>query len=65
MIISLNDKYTPFFMKLNFEATNNIAKHKACIEMGIKEIKKYNDFILIISQISGRWKAKDEKLLLC
>lgn len=33
------------------------------MELGIKEIKVYEDLILIISQVLGRWKTKDEKLL--
>ena len=44
-------------IKLNFEATNNMAKYEACIarmealrELGVKEAEVFGDSTLVIAQ---------------
>ena len=56
-------------IKLNFEATNNMAKYEACIarmetlqELGVKEAKVFGDSTLVIAQMQKLWKVKEEHL---
>ena len=70
LLISPDDAHTPLAMKLGFEATNNITEYEACIlgleaalELGVEELEVYGDSALIICQIRGEWKTRDEKLL--
>ena len=49
--------YVPLAVKLNFEATNNMAEYKTCIagmevlrELGVKEAKVFGDSTLVIAQ---------------
>ncbi|MBY3556044.1 ribonuclease HI family protein, partial [Modestobacter lapidis] len=70
LLISPNDVFTPLAAKLSFEATNNITEYEACIlaleaalELGIEELEVYGDSALIICQIKGQWKTRDEKLI--
>ncbi|XP_065630202.1 uncharacterized protein LOC136067816 [Quercus suber] len=61
LLISPNGTYIPFSGKLNFPATNNVTKYKACIiglraalGLGVKELEVYGDLALIISQIQNK-----------
>ena len=56
-------------VKLNFEATNNMAKYEACIsrmeahqELGVKEAEVFEDSTLVIAQAQWLWKVKEEHL---
>ena len=56
-------------IKLNFEATNNMAKYEACIsrmeahqELGVKEAEVFEDSTLVIAQAQKLWKVKEEHL---
>jgi len=49
--------------------TNNFGEYngliyglKKCLELGIKDIYVEGDSLLVISQISGKWKVKNEAL---
>ena len=56
-------------VKLNFEATNNMAKYEACIsrmeahrELEVKEAEVFEDSTLVIAQAQWLWKVKEEHL---
>ena len=56
-------------MRLNFSATNNEAEYEALLmgiamvqRMGGKSIKVFLDSRLIIGQVKGEFKAKDERM---
>ena len=60
----------PASAKIHFECTNNMAEYEACIfgikmalEQNISHLHVFGDSLLIISQIKGEWKTKDEKLI--
>ena len=68
-MITLEGSHIPLAIKLNFEATNNIAKYKACIarmealrELGVKDAKVFGDSTLVIAQAQKLWKLKEEHL---
>ena len=70
LLISPKGTHIPFFGKLNFSATNNAAKYKACIMvlqaapgLGVKELEVYRDSALIIAQVQNKWKIKEERLM--
>lgn len=70
LLISLDQAHMPTAIKLSFQYTNNVTEYEACItgleialERGIKELEVYGDSTLIISQILGKWRVRDEKLL--
>lgn len=51
------------------KGTNNIGEYtglliglEKCIEMGIKNVHVEGDSLLVISQITGKWKVKNENL---
>ena len=60
--------------KINYKkaigvATNNYAEYQAllagikiCIKYGIKEVAVYGDSKLVIEQVKGNWKVKNETL---
>ena len=69
LLISPEESHNPLAIKLNFLATNNIAEYEACIlelevahKLGIEDLEVYSDSTLIICQIQGKWKIKEEKL---
>jgi ribonuclease HI len=69
MIISHDKKHYPVSVKLQFGCTNNTAEYEACImglkaalELNIRKIDVYEDSMLIICQVKGEWKTKEEKL---
>jgi ribonuclease HI len=51
-------------------ATNNFGEYngliyglKKCLELGIKDVHVEGDSLLVISQISGKWKVRNDVLL--
>ena len=57
-------------VKLNFDCTNNVTKYEVCIvglqvalEFGVYDLSIFGDSLLIISQIKGKWQARDTKLI--
>ena len=56
-------------LRLDFSATNNEAKYEALLEgmamvqrMGGKSIKLFLDARLVVGQVRGEFKAKDERM---
>ena len=56
-LITLEGSYISLTIKLNFEATNNMAEYEACIarmealrELGVKEAEVFGDSTLVIAQ---------------
>jgi len=69
LLITLDGSHVPLAIKLNFEATNNMAEYKACItgmeslqELGVKEAKVFGDSTLVIAQAQKLWKVNKEYL---
>ena len=69
LLITLDGSHVPLAIKLNFEATNNMAEYKACItgmeslqELGVKEAKVFGDSTLVIAQAQKLWKVNEEHL---
>ena len=69
LFIILEGSHIPLAIKLNFEATNNMAEYKACIaeiealrELGVKEVEIFWDITLVIAQAQKLWKVKKENL---
>ena len=61
----------PVSVKLNFDYTNNVTKYETCIvglqvalEFGTYDLSVFGDSLLIISQIKGKWQARETKLIL-
>ena len=56
LLITPEGSHMPLTIKLNFEATNNMAEYEACIarmealwELGIKEVEVFGDSTLVIA----------------
>ena len=56
LLITLEGSHIPLAVKLNFEATNNMAKYEACIarmealqELEVKEVEVFGDSTLVIT----------------
>ena len=69
VIISPDKKQYSISIKLQFRCTNNTTEYGACIlrleaalELNIRKIDVYRDSMLIIFQVKGEWKTKEEKL---
>ena len=69
LLIMLDGSHIPLVVKLNFKATNNMAKYEACIvgmealrELGVKEAEVFGDLTLVIVQAQKLWKEKEEHL---
>ncbi|XP_030964977.1 uncharacterized protein LOC115986272 [Quercus lobata] len=69
LLITLEGSHIPLAIKLNFEATNNMAEYEACIaemealrESGVKEAKVFGNSTLVITQAQKLWKVKEEHL---
>jgi len=69
MIISPDKKQYSVLVKLQFGCTNNTTEYEACIlgleaalELNVRKIDVYRDSMLIIYQVKGEWKTKEEKL---
>ncbi|XP_023917753.2 uncharacterized protein LOC112029297 [Quercus suber] len=63
LLITSKGSHVPLAIKLNFEATNNMADYEACIakvealqELGVKEAEVFGDSILVIAQAQRLWK---------
>ncbi|XP_042519154.1 uncharacterized protein LOC122092919 [Macadamia integrifolia] len=59
----------PMAYRLDFECTNNMAEYEAClmglkaaISIGVKRLEVYGDSSIVIYQVQGKWKTKEEKL---
>ena len=70
VLIAPNKRQFPVAVKLNFDCTNNMAEYEACItgmqaaiSLKLKELDVFGDSALIIYQIKGEWRTKDEKLI--
>ena len=68
-MITPDGSNVPLVVKLNFEATNNLAKYEAYIarmkalqELGVKETEVFGDSTLVIAQAQKLWKVKEEQL---
>ncbi|XP_023917453.1 uncharacterized protein LOC112028999 [Quercus suber] len=71
VLVSLKGQQVRDSIKLNFSCTNNITDYKACIvglqvalEFGVYDLSIFGDSLLIISQIKGKLKALETKLIL-
>ena len=69
LLITPEGSYIFLAVKLNFEATNNMAKYEAYIvgmetlqELGVKEAEFFGDPTLVIAQAQRLWKVKEEHL---
>ena len=69
LLITPNGSHVPLAIKLNFEATNNIAEYEVCIvgvealrELGVKEVEVFGDSTLVIAQAQKFWWLKEEYL---
>ena len=69
LLITPEGSHTPLAIKLNFKATNNMAKYKACItgmealrELRVKEAEVFGDSTLVIAQAQKLWKVNEEHL---
>ena len=58
LLITHEGYHIPLAIKLNFEATDNMAEYKACIvgmealqELGVKEAKVFKDLALVIAHV--------------
>ena len=67
--ITLDGSHVPLAVKLNFEATNNMAEYEACIarmdalkELRVKEVEVFGDSTSVIPQAQKLWKVKEEHL---
>ena len=59
-----------YALRLQFPASNNEAEYKALIvglrlakEMGLKQVKIYSDFQLVVNQVNGDYQAKGENMV--
>ena len=64
-MITSEGSHISLAIKLNFEATNNMAKYEACIagmeafqEFRVKEAEVFGDSTLVITQAQNLWKVK-------
>nr|XP_023912064.1 uncharacterized protein LOC112023673 [Quercus suber] len=70
VLVSPKGYKVPVSVKLNFDCTNVVIEYKACIvslqvalEFGAYDLSVFKDSLLIISQIEGKWQARDTKLI--
>ena len=56
LLITLEGSHIPLAVKLNFEATNNMAEYEACIaemealrELGVRKAKVFGDLTLVVA----------------
>ncbi|PKI61509.1 hypothetical protein CRG98_018093 [Punica granatum] len=71
VLISPEGRHFPVAAKIDFPCTNNIAEYEACIlglqaaiDLKVKELKVFGDFMLTIFQTLKQWKTKDPKPVL-
>ncbi|XP_065637870.1 uncharacterized protein LOC136071019 [Quercus suber] len=67
LLITPEGSHIPLAIKLNFEATNNMAEYEACIsgmealqELRVKEAKVFGDSTLVIAQTQKLWEVKED-----
>ena len=55
---------------MNFNCSNNITEYEACIvglqvalEFSMYDLSIFGDSLLLISQIEGKWQARDTQLI--
>src|SRR6187397_1486985 len=70
LLVSPKEEHVPISIKLDFNVTNNVAEYEACmvgletaLALGVKKLRIFRDFSLIINQISKRWKVRSESLV--
>ena len=70
VLVSPKGQQIPVSVKLNFDCTNNIIEYKVCIvglqvalEFNAYDLSIFGDSLLIMSQIKGKWQARDTKLI--
>lgn len=70
VITSSTDFHIPFTARLYFDCTNNMAKYEACIygieatiDLWIKILEVFGDYLLVISQVRRDWETRDKKLI--
>ena len=58
-----------YILRIHFPASNNAAEYEAClhglhiaIELGIKCLMVYGDFVLVINQLNKDWSRSSEKM---
>ncbi|XP_058111607.1 uncharacterized protein LOC131254921 [Magnolia sinica] len=68
ILYSPNDVPIAISRRLAFQCTINVAEYEACITglreaviLNVKKLQVFGDSQLIINQINGDWKTKDEK----
>ena len=66
LLITLDGSHVPLDVKLNFKATNKMAKYEACVvrmkalqELGVKEAEVFGDSTLVIVQAQKLWRVKE------
>ena len=71
ILITPEGEMIPMVKRLEFEFTNNQAEYEACIfglealrNVGAKEVTVYRDSMLVIKQVSNKWKVREDKLRL-
>ena len=69
ILISPQEDYYPFTVKLDFNSTNNVAEYEACvmglhaaIERSVPVLKAYRDLALVIYQLWKEWETHDSRL---
>ena len=71
VLISPEGKNCPFTARLNFDCTNNVEEHEACI-MGLEEaitkkvknLKVYGDSTIVIYQLRRDWLTQNSRMTL-
>ncbi|XP_043694071.1 uncharacterized protein LOC122644749 [Telopea speciosissima] len=69
LLVTPEDFYLPIAFRLEFRCTNNIAEYEACVvglemalSVGVEKIRVFGESSVVICQIQGKWRTKDEKL---
>ncbi|XP_077239766.1 uncharacterized protein LOC143880680 [Tasmannia lanceolata] len=70
VLVSPRDEHIPISIKLEFECTNNMAEYEACIagleaapSLEVQDLNVYEDSLLLICQINGKWLTKEDRLI--
>ena len=58
-----------YVLRIHFLASNNAAEYEAClhglriaVELGVKCLMVYGDFMLVINQLNKDWSCSSEKM---
>ncbi|XP_043702858.1 uncharacterized protein LOC122653013 [Telopea speciosissima] len=69
LLITPEGVYKPMATRLEFKCTNNMAEYEACVigleaalSIGVKNLQVYGDSSIVVCQVRGDWKTRDEKL---